>query len=166
MTSYIYVHILSLLKRCFTVNTSRNNFTQSPGVEIFRKQTVSANPWVIHPKICGNCPHTRKSEEILVLHTVEGIFALIYLCLLFRAHWNLAISYISIDSLTILLSSQIAKNSIILKFSPPHMLIRPSTSICCNSGYRISCLQVFNFSLSIVCAFPIYSSFQPLQIAT
>ena len=43
----------------------------------------------------------------------------------------------------------------------PYMSLR-----CCSSGFRICCPQVFNFSLSIVCVCPIYSSLQPLQITT
>ena len=68
------------------------------------------------------------------------LFAHIYMCLLFSAGLNFSIIYVSYNSLKILLSSQIAKNGIILKFPPPHDLIWPSASICCNSGCRICCL--------------------------
>ena len=118
------------------------NFTQSSGVEILRKRTVSADPWVIHPKICGNCPPTenlltRKLEEIPALYAVEATFVIIHLCLLFSAGFNFLIKYVSHDYLKILLSSWIAKNSIIFELPPAHVLIWPSTSICCNSGSRI-----------------------------
>ena len=51
---------------------------QSSGVEILRKRSVSADPWVIHPKICGNCNlHIGKSEEIPSLYAVAATFAVI-----------------------------------------------------------------------------------------
>ena len=54
------------------------NFMQSSGVEILRKRSVSADPWVIHPKICGNCNlHIGKSEEIPSLYAVAATFAVI-----------------------------------------------------------------------------------------
>ena len=155
---FMYIHQISF-KWYISVNTAK-----SIGVEILCKQTVFV-------KICGNCLltenlHTTKSEEIPTLQAVEATFAIIYLCLLFSAALNSSIKYVSHDSFKILLSSWIAKNDIILKFPPSHVLIWPSTSIYCNLGCWMCCLYVFNFTLSIVCVCPIYSSSQPLQIMT
>ena len=121
------------------------NFTQSLGTEILRQQTVSADPREICPKIYGNCPpteilHTRKSEKIPGLYSVEVTFAIIYSCLLFSTGLNFSIKYVSYDSLKILLSSWIAKKDKIRKYPPPHILIWPSTYICCNSGCGKCCL--------------------------
>ena len=75
------------------------NFMQSSDVEILRKRTVSADPWVIHPKICGNCNlHIGKSEEIPSLCAVAATFAVIWLRFLLRASWNFSkkcVSYFS-----------------------------------------------------------------------
>ena len=155
---FMCIHQISF-KWYFPVNTAK-----SIGVEILCKQTVFV-------KICGNCSltenlHTTKSEEIPTLQAVEATFAIIYLCLLFSVGLNSSIKYVSHDSFKILLSSWIAKNDIILKFPPSHVLIWPSTSIYCNLGCWMCCLYVFNFTLSIVCVCPIYSSSQPLQIMT
>ena len=140
---YLHEYIKSYWNDVFLCEKFRN-FTKSTGVKILRKWTVSAGPWVIHPKICGNCPstenlHTKKSEDIGALYAVEATFAIIYLWLLFRADLNFSIKYVSYDSLKILLSSGIAKNSIFLKFPSPHVLKWLSTSICCNLGCRICC---------------------------
>ena len=114
------------------------NFTQSPSVEIFRKRAI-------HSKICGHCPpteslHNSKSEEIPVLYAVEATFDIIYLSLLFSAGLNFSIKHVSYDSLKIFLTSRIAKNGMILKFPPSHVLIRPSASIWCNSSCPKCCL--------------------------
>lgn len=58
------------------------------------------------------------------------------------------------------LSFRIAKNGIILKFLLEHVLIQPSTSVCCNSGFRIYCLLFFSLSLNIIYVCPVYSSYQ------
>ena len=86
MMSDIYVHILNLTELKFFCEHCKKhqNFTQLSGAEILHKRTVSADPWRIHPKICGNCPpkenfHNRKSEEIPTLHAVEATFAIIYM---------------------------------------------------------------------------------------
>ena len=155
---FMCIHQISF-KWYFSVNTAK-----SIGVEILCKQTVFV-------KICGNCLltenlHTTKSEEIPTLQAMEATFAIIYLCLLFSVGLNSSIKYVSHDSFKILLYSWIAKNDIILKFPPSHVLIWPSTSIYCNLGCWMCCLYVFNFTLSIVCVCPIYSSSQPLQIMT
>ena len=76
------------------------NLTQYPGVVILCKRTVSADKWVIHQNICGNCPptenpHTRESEEIPLLYAVETTFGIIYLCLLFSTGLNFSIKYVS-----------------------------------------------------------------------
>ena len=152
------IHQISF-KWYFSVNTAKPT-----GVEILCKQTVFV-------KICGNCLlmenlHTRKSEEIPTLQAVEATFAIICLCLLFSVGLNSSIKYVSHGSFKILLYSWVAKNDIILKFPPSHVLIWPSTSIYCNLGCWMCCLYVFNFTLSIVCVCPIYSSSQPLQIMT
>ena len=69
-------------------------------------------------------------RDVSYVNTVEATFAVIYFCLLFSVGLNFSIKYVSYDSLKILLSFRIAKNGIILKFPPPHVL----TSICCISG--------------------------------
>ena len=79
-------------------------------------------------------------RDVSSVNAVEATFAVIYFCLLFSVGLNFSIKYVSYDSLKILLSSRIAKNGIILKFPPPHVLIWPSTSICCSSGCLICCL--------------------------
>ena len=79
-------------------------------------------------------------SDVSFVNAVKATFAVIYLCLLFSAGSNFSIKYVSHDSLKILLSSRIAKNGIILKFPAPHVLIWPSTSICCSSGRWICCL--------------------------
>ena len=155
---FMCIHQISF-KWYFSVNTAKPT-----GVEILCKQTVFV-------KICGNCLlmenlHTTKSEEIPTLQAVEATFAIIYLCLLFSVGLNSSIKYVSHGSFKILLYSWVAKNDIILKFPPSHVLIWPSTSIYCNLGCWMCCLYVFNFTLSIVCVCPIYSSSQPLQIMT
>ena len=102
MTLDIYVHKLNLIETMLFCEhcTKYWNFTQSPGVEILHKQTVSVDPWTIHPKTCGNCLptenlHTKKSEEIPALYVVEATFAIIYLCLLFNAGLNFSIKCVS-----------------------------------------------------------------------
>ena len=69
MTSDASVHILNLIEMLLFCEQYKKyrNFTQSHVVEILRKWTVSADPWMIYPKVCGNYPmtenlHTRKSE--------------------------------------------------------------------------------------------------------
>ena len=106
--SDIYIHILNLIEAMFFCEHCKKywNFTQSPSVEIHRKWTVYADPWVIHSKICGNCPlteklQTRNSEEISALCAMEGTFAIIYLCLLFSAGLHFSIKYVSYDSFKI-----------------------------------------------------------------
>ena len=105
-------------------------------------------------------------SDAFFVNAVEATFAVIYLCLWFSAGLNFSIKFVSYDYLKILLSSRLAKTGIILKLSPPHIPIRPSTSISCSSGCWICCLQVFNLFLSIVCVCPIYSSLQSMQIIT
>ena len=66
------------------------NLTQSPGAEVLRKRTVSADSRMIHLKFCGNCPptedlHTSKLKEIPALYAVKATSAIIYLYLLFSA---------------------------------------------------------------------------------
>ena len=51
------------------------NFTEFPGVEILRKGTVSAEFWVILPKLCGNFAfpqnfHIRKIGEITAFYAI------------------------------------------------------------------------------------------------
>ena len=77
MTSDIYMHISIIETMLFYEHCKEyRNFMQSSGVEILRKRTVSADPWVIHPKICGNCNlHIGKSEEISSLYAVAATFA-------------------------------------------------------------------------------------------
>ena len=79
-------------------------------------------------------------SDVSSANLVEATFAVIYLCLFFSVGLNFSTKYVSYDSLKILLSSRIAKNGIIFEFPPPHVLIWPSTSICCSSGCRICCL--------------------------
>ena len=87
------------------------------------------------------CAYIKSNRSnVLSVNAVEATFPVIYLCLLFSVGLNFSIKYVSYDSLKILLSSRIAKNGIILKFSLPHVLIWPSTSICCSSGCLICCL--------------------------
>ena len=114
-------------------------------LEILRKWTVSKDPQAIHPTLYGKCPpkenlHTRKSEEILALYAVAATFPIIYVCILIGAGLNFSIKHVLYDSYKIFLSSRMAIYSIILTFSPPHVLIWPSTSICFNSGCWIWCL--------------------------
>ena len=79
-------------------------------------------------------------SDVSSVNAVEATFAVIYLCLLFSLGLNFSIKCASYDSFKIWLSSRIAKNGIILKFPPPHVLIWPLISICCSSGCQICCL--------------------------
>ena len=135
--NYVFPWTLQKIPELYPIPWCRN----PPQTNSFRRV------WAIHWKICGNCPpteslHTRKSEEMQVLSAVESTFAFIYLCLLFSAGLDFSKKYVLYDSLKTLLFSWIAKNSIILKFPWPHVVIWPWTSICCNSGCRICCLVV------------------------
>ena len=131
-------------------------------METLRKWTVSADH-TIHPKICGNCPptenlHIRKLEEILALYAGEATFAIIYLCPLLSAGWSFSIRYDSYDSLRILLSFRIAKNGMILKIAPPHVLIWSWTSIYfCDSGRQIVVCRYLIFFKHCLCLSYIFS---------
>ena len=142
MTSDICAHGLHPIEMMIFCERCKKyrNFTLSSGAETLRKWTVFADH-AIHLKICANCPLTenlriRKSEEILALYAGEATFAIIYLCPLFSAGWSFSIKYDSYDSLKILLSFRIAKNGMILKIAPPHILIWSWTSIYFHNSVR------------------------------
>ena len=76
-----------------------HNFTWFPGVEILRKDTVSAKFQTIRRKLCRNCAfpqnfYTRKSGEILVFFAERQLFLLDFLSTF--SMWQLKLNLISL----------------------------------------------------------------------
>ena len=98
---------------------------QSSGTEILCKQTISVDPGVIRPKICGNCPPT----ENLHIRRSSGkwklclLFAIIYMSFIYCrcTGLNFSIKYLPYSSLKVSLSSAIAENVKLTKFPSPHV---------------------------------------------